>query len=56
MPGTGPGIDAIRVWLIGAVSWGHCDLLLPACGEMVGMRGQSRESELVEAPPHMDEF
>src|SRR5260370_34618590 len=32
------------------VSRAHCGLLLPACGEKVGMRGRFRESELVEAP------
>ena len=38
------------------VPWEYSGLLLPACGEKVGMRGRFRESELVETPPHRAEF
>src|SRR6202035_2314422 len=31
-------------------------LLLPACGEKVGMRGPLRQSEPAETPPHRAEF
>src|ERR1700731_2103913 len=53
----------VTLTLVSHVSRAHCGLLLPACHqgvyarlrramEKVGMRGRSRESELVETPPH----
>ena len=46
----------VTLTFVSHVSRAHGGLLLPACGEKVGMRGRFRESELVEAPPHRAEF
>src|SRR5260370_5220760 len=48
--------EVVRKWPAIAQAASAGDLLLPACGEKVGMRGRFRESKLVEAPPHRAEF